>query len=79
MAYQTVPVQIAGPTAQNKSQQANSEFTKNWYPEITDRGRNVVELLPWMGSTLKTTTSGSTDRGTHVFKEVLYHVIGTTL
>ena len=78
MAYQTLPLDIAGPSAQNKSKQANSELTKNWYAEVTPRGRSDSQLLPWLGSTA-ITVNASEDRGTHVFKGVLYHVLGASL
>lgn len=79
MPFQTIPVEITGRTNQNQSQQASNELAKNWYPQATPRGRSDSAMLPWYGATLKTTTTGGSDRGTHVFNNVLYHVIGNTL
>lgn len=78
MPYQTIDLDLAGPSDQNQSSQSNSELTKNWRPEPTNNGRSDTTMLPWLGSTLLTANTG-TDRGTHVFQEVLYHVIDTTL
>lgn len=78
MPFQTVPIEIIGPTAQNQSNQALNELTKNWRPEPTNRGRSQAALIPWLGSTTITDNNGA-DRGTHVFQEKLYHVIGNTL
>lgn len=79
MAYQTIPLQVVGPTSQNKSQQANSALTKNWYPEITVDGRSQAALLPWPGTRAFGTSPGTSDRGLHVFRSELYHVIGSSL
>ena len=76
MSYQTVPLRVIGGTSQNKSPQANSELTKNWYPEITQGGRNAAILLPWPGSVNFSTSPETNDRGMHVFNDVLYHVCG---
>ena len=79
MAYQTVPLRVIGGTSENKSPQANSELTKNWYPEITEGGRNKAILLPWPGTTSFASSSFGADRGLHVFKSELYQVSGTSL
>lgn len=79
MAYQTIPLQVVGPTSQNKSQQANSALTKNWYPEITVDGRSQAALLPWPGTKAFGESPSALDRGVHVFRGVLYHVNGDAL
>ena len=79
MAYQTIPLSVVGPTSQNKSQQANSALTKNWYPEITIDGRSNAALLPWPGTVAFGTAPSELDRGLHVFRNVLYHVNGDAL
>ncbi len=76
MAYQTIPLQVVGPTSQNKSQQANSSLTKGWYPEITVDGRSQSALLPWPGTLPFGESPRQGDRGLHVFKSVLYQVSG---
>jgi len=79
MPYQTIPLSVVGPTSQNKSQQANSSLTKNWYPEITVDGRSQSALLPWPGTVAFGTSPTEFDRGLHVFRNVLYHVNGDAL
>jgi len=79
MPYQTIPLSVVGPTSQNKSQQANSSLTKNWYPEITIDGRSNAALLPWPGTVAFGTAPSELDRGLHVFRNVLYHVNGDAL
>lgn len=79
MPYQTVPLRIIGGTRQNRSPQANSELTKNWYPEITPGGINKAILLPWLGSKAFGSGPNGLDRGTHEFNGVSYHVVDQTM
>lgn len=79
MPYQTVPLSVVGVTSQNKSHQANSSLTKNWYLEITVEGRSPAALLPWPGTKAFGTSPAISDRGVHVFRNVLYHVNGDAL
>lgn len=79
MPYQTIPLSVVGPTSQNKSPQANSSLTKNWYPEITVDGRSQSALLPWPGTVSFGVSPSDFDRGLHVFRNVLYHVNGNAL
>lgn len=79
MAFKNVPLRIIGGTNQNRSAQANNQLTKNWYPELTPDGIAPAILLPWIGSKAFGASTGTEDRGTHVFKGELYQVVGLTL
>lgn len=79
MPYQTIPLSVVGVTSQNKSPQANSSLTKNWYLEVTVEGRSPAALLPWPGTKAFGTSPSEFDRGVHVFRNVLYHVNGDAL
>jgi len=79
MAFQNVPLRIIGGTSQNRSHQANNQLTKNWYPELTPDGVAPAVLLPWIGSKAFGTSTGSVDRGTHVYNNELYQVVDQTL
>lgn len=79
MPFQNVPLSIIGGTSQNRSHQANNQLTKNWYPELTPSGVAPAVLLPWLGSSALGSNAVGTDRGTHEFNGVLYHVVDQTL
>lgn len=79
MAFKNVPLRIIGGTNQNRSHQANNQLTKNWYPELTPDGVAPAVLLPWIGSKAFGTSTGSVDRGTHVYNDELYQVVDQTL
>jgi len=79
MAFTNVPLTIIGGTNQNRSAQANNQLTKNWFPELTQDGIAPAILLPWLGSKAFGSGAGNLDRGTHVFNNELYHVVGQIL
>jgi len=80
MPFSSAQLNLVGPTAENRSHQANNELTKNWYPQIVPNGVAPAVLLPWLGSSLFGSDSNTgLDRGTHEFDGVLYRVLDQTL
>jgi hypothetical protein len=79
MSYQTLPVQIAGGSNQNRSRPASVERTVNMYAEVTTGGRSEVVLHSFPGN--KIVYSGTTGacRGLYNWNGVLYGVTGGTL
>lgn len=78
MTFQTVPINITGPSYQSRSRPLSSQVTKNWYHQFNDAGKEKYVLLPFPGRKLASESDGA-DRGFHRMSEVLYQVKGTSL
>lgn len=78
MAFQTIPVNIAGPSYQSRSRALSSQSTINFYPEFGESGKSALSIQSWPGQTLFSLASGA-DRGQDEMDEVLYRVAGTSL
>lgn len=78
MAFQTVPINITGPTYLSRSKPLSSQQTVNWYQQLSEQGKDKYVLLPFPG--LKTLGNEvGADRGFHRMAEILYQVKGTNL
>ena len=49
MTFTTIPVQIAGPSYQNKSKPLSSQQTVNFYPELAQLGKDQFILSSFPG------------------------------
>lgn len=78
MAFNTVPVNITGPSYQSRSKPLSSQQTKNWYQQYNESGKENYVLMPFPGLKKISTLSGN-DRGLTRMKEVLYQVKGNSL
>ena len=78
MTFQTVPVNITGPSYQSRSKPLSSQQTKNWYQQFSESGKDQYVLMPFPGLKYKGTSSGK-NRGFHRMNEILYQVKGTSL
>lgn len=78
MAFQTIPVNVAGPSYQSRSRPLSSQSTINFYMEFDDSGKSPVVLHSYPGQKLFGSVTGK-DRGQHRMKGVEYRVAGTTL
>ena len=76
MTFQTVPVQITGPTYQSRSKPLSSQITQNWYQQLNEQGKDQFVLLPFPGLKVSGNETGK-DRGFHRMDEILYQVKGT--
>lgn len=80
MGFQTVPVQVAGPSYKSRSRPLSSQSTINFYQEFDESGKSPLVLHSWPGQLLFGAPSiAGKDRGKHKMKEVDYGVIGQNL
>lgn len=78
MTFQTVPVNLVGPSYPHRSRSLSAQVTMNMIPENVPTGKTPSSLNAWPGS--KPFFSGSgLDRGMHTFQGMLYKVTDTTL
>lgn len=78
MSFQTIPVNITGPSYQSRSRPLSSQVTQNWYQQFNEAGKDKYVLLPFPGLKLLGNASGA-DRGFHRMAEILYQVKGASL
>jgi hypothetical protein len=78
MAYQTIGINIAGPSYQSRSNQLASMQTLNWYQEQNTGAKDEFSLMPFPGLVSRSINAGR-DRGMHQMIEIGYRVSGTTL
>ena len=78
MTFQTIPVNVTGPSYQSRSRPLSSQRTQNWYQQFSDQGKESYVLMPFPGLKLVGNAAGS-DRGFHRMAEILYQVKGTSL
>ena len=78
MAFQTVAVQVAGPSYKSRSKPLSSQSTINFYQEFNESGKSPFVLHSWPGERLIGSASGI-DRGQHVMDGVSYRVSGNNL
>jgi len=78
MAFQTVPVNVTGPTYQSRSKPLSSQQTKNWYQQFNEAGKDTYVLMPFPGLKTLGNAEGE-DRGFHRMAEILYQIKGTSL
>lgn len=78
MAFQTVPVNVTGPTYQSRSKPLSSQQTKNWYQQFNEAGKDTYVLMPFPGLKTLGNAEGK-DRGFHRMTEILYQIKGSSL
>ena len=78
MAFQTIPVQVTGPTYQSRSRPLSSQLTQNWYQQFNEAQKDPYVLLPFPGLPLLGNAQGK-DRAFHRMAEINYQVKGTSL
>lgn len=78
MAFQTIPVNVTGPSYQSRSRPLSSQITQNWYQQFNEAGKDKYVLLPFPGLKVLGNKEGI-DRGFHRMAETLYQVKGTSL
>lgn len=76
-----IPLNITGPSFQDRSRPLSSQETRNFYPEFVEEGKDNFVLKSFFG--LKTVGSASTtdpiDRGMHRLDEKGFRIAGTKL
>ena len=80
MPFLTVPINIAGPSYQDRSRPLSSQETRNFYHEVVESGKDQYVIKSFPGQKLLGTAAVSgADRGQHQMLEVAYRVVGNTL
>jgi len=78
-AFKTVPINIAGPSYQDRSRPLTSQETRNLYHERVESGKENYVIKSFPGQTNLGSTTAGTDRGMHQMSEIAYRVIDNTL
>lgn len=80
MTFQTIPVNVAGPSYQSRSTPLSSQQSKNWYPQFDEKQKNPLVIMPFPGLKEFGDNGVTTaDRGLWRMAEELYQVKGTRL
>lgn len=79
MAFQTIPINIAGPSYQDRSRPLTSQETRNFYHEIVEPGKDKYVIKSFPGQSLLGSATVGTDRGQHQMAEVGYRVVSNVL
>lgn len=79
MPFLTVPINIAGPSYQDRSRPLSSQETRNFYHEVVESGKDKYVIKSFPGQKLLGSTNAANDRGMHQMGEVAYRVVGTIL
>ena len=79
MAFQTIPINIAGPSYQDRSRPLSSQETRNWYHEVVPSGKNQFVIKSFPGQTVFGSVVAGADRNGTNMAEVEFRVVGNTL
>lgn len=77
--YQSIPINIAGPSYQDRSRALSSQQTNGFYHEVVESGKDKFVIKSFPGQKLLGSAAAAEDRGQHQMAEVGYRVLGTTL
>lgn len=75
MTFSTVPIQISGGTYQSRSRPLSTQRTINFYPQISEQGKEQFVLHSFPGQTLISSVDDGLERGQHVMNEVQYRIV----
>jgi len=78
MPFQTLPINVSGPSYQSRSRPLSSQATINFYQEFDPSGKSPLVLHSYPGQTLFGSVTGA-DRGQHRMDNILYRVAGSKL
>jgi len=78
-AFQTIPINVTGPSYQDRSRPLSSQETRNLYPELVESGKDQYVTKPFPGQKNISSVSSGIDRGQHQMNEIAYRVVGDTL
>lgn len=77
--FQTVPINIAGPSYQDRSRPLSSQETRGFYHEVNESGKDKYIIKSFPGQNNLGSTTAGVDRGMHQMSEIAYRVVGTIL
>lgn len=78
MPFQTVPLNLTGPSAEHRDRSESSQFTQNFYPELMPGGKSEFTIQSFPGQSLEGNVVG-TDRGSWEMQNIAYRVVENTL
>lgn len=78
MPFETVPINISGPSAEHRDSSLSSQFTQNFYPEPLIGGKSEFTIQSFPGQSLFGSTTGN-DRGSWEMQSIAYRVAGQVL
>lgn len=78
MPFETIPLNISGPSAEHRDSSLSSQFTQNFYPELMRGGKSEFTTQSFPGQSLFGSTAGA-DRGEWEMQNIGYRVSGGTL
>ena len=79
MAYKTIPINIAGPSYQDRSKPLASQQTINFYHEVVNSGKDQYVIKSFPGQKLFGSAPAGIDRGQHQMLETAYRVVDDSL
>jgi hypothetical protein len=79
MSFQTVPINVTGPSYKDRSRPLSSQVTRNFYHELNDASTNQYTLKSFPGQLLFGSTAPGEDRGHDTVVGTPYRVVGTNL
>ena len=77
--FQTVPLNIAGPSYQDRSRPLSSQQTRNFYHEVNPSGKDKYVIKSFPGQKLFGSGDEGKEQGSHRVNETLIRVVNNTL
>jgi hypothetical protein len=77
--FQNVPLNIAGPSYQDRSRPLSVQETRGFYQEVVEPGKDQYVIKSFPGQNTISTPTAGIDRGSHQMNEVAFRVIDTIL
>ena len=77
--FQTVPINITGPSYKDRSRPLSSQETRNFYHEVVEPGKDKFVIKSFPGQKAFGSTTAGTDQGAHRMNETAYRVVNRTL
>lgn len=79
MTFQTVPINVTGPSYQSRSRPLSSQRTVNFYQQITEKGKDKFTLFSFPGQKNINNSIVGLDRNQHQMNEIQYRVVSQKL
>ena len=77
--FQTVAVNITGPSYKDRARSLSSQETRGFYHEVVESGKDKYVIKSFPGQKNIGSTTAAIDRGSHQMLEVAYRAVGFSL
>lgn len=77
--FQSVPVNITGPSYKDRSRPLSVQETRNFYHEVVESGKDKYVIKSFPGQAYLGAATAGVDRGMHNMSEIAYRVVGERL